>query len=538
MAHLSKIILGIVLTVIGLVAGRLLAEAPLAGAASAHEGEAAAHDDGPKVLSPQTLKSLGVEVGTAERGDFVLTTKVQAVVTDRPLNQRPVVAPLGGIVTRVEVQTGAVAAAGEVLLAIARDPIARPKPELTADLLKPISEDVHETAARLRLARSEIEVTKQELDRIAPFVKNRTIPGKTAIDLRYQLARSEQELRNAGTELKAHGLTPEEIDAVAGGAAPPRTPSLWRRTLQENGLWTSDSEALWTAIPEPQRALPWCVAAVGELTAAGLVSPEVATFVGKAPGATARFAEIAGLLLEGTPLETVRLLLSVGALEPEILVRAPRNGAPDWDIEEITTRVGRHVEAGETVVRLYDARVMWLRLQPLGREIGLVARAIEAGVPLRATPLIEDSGPVLDAVRLQRLAMQGEDGDRGGLAHAVVENVPLACAPGIPCRSWELRVGLRYLVEVPIERWERRFVLPADAIAQRGPDRLVFLQNGDTFRAQPVHVEYADEKIAVVADDGSIYEGDPVVLRGAFSLGLALDTGPAQADPHAGHNHN
>ena len=41
----------------------------------------------------------------------------------------------------------------------------------------------------------------------------------------------------------------------------------------------------------------------------------------------------------------------------------------------------------------------------------------------------------------------------------------------------------------------------------------------------------------MIADDGAIFEDDPVVMSGAFALGLALDTGPQAADPHAGHNH-
>jgi multidrug efflux pump subunit AcrA (membrane-fusion protein) len=66
----------------------------------------------------------------------------------------------------------------------------------------------------------------------------------------------------------------------------------------------------------------------------------------------------------------------------------------------------------------------------------------------------------------------------------------------------------------------------------------VFLPDGRTFRPQPVHVEYADDEVVVVADDGSLFDGDPVVLHGAFALGLALGRGSAKADPHAGHNHN
>ena len=42
---------------------------------------------------------------------------------------------------------------------------------------------------------------------------------------------------------------------------------------------------------------------------------------------------------------------------------------------------------------------------------------------------------------------------------------------------------------------------------------------------------------AVVANDGALFEGDPVALTGAFALGLALQQDTGAVDPHAGHNH-
>jgi len=92
-------------------------------------------------------------------------------------------------------------------------------------------------------------------------------------------------------------------------------------------------------------------------------------------------------------------------------------------------------------------------------------------------------------------------------------------------------------VLVPIERLEDRFVLPAGAVTDDGPRKVVFLKDGDTFLAKPVYVEYEDDEVVVIANDGAIFPGDPVALTGAFALGMALQTGSGAADPHAGHNH-
>ena len=129
MSHIGKILFGLVLTAVGIAVGMVLANPP-APATEAAEGEGATAAAGDTVLPPQTLKSMGVEVGPVTRQDFVRHRKVQAVVVDRPLNRRPLTAALGGIVTQIHVQTGHVVEAGALLLTMARDPIPRPRADL------------------------------------------------------------------------------------------------------------------------------------------------------------------------------------------------------------------------------------------------------------------------------------------------------------------------------------------------------------------------------------------------------------------------
>ena len=161
MRHVVTILLALFLTGAGLFVGRYLgggqggagdAQTESAGA-GAHAGCGHAAVAAPLPtggLSPQTLATLGVEVEDAARRDFVLTQKVQAVVVDRPQNTRPMVAPFGGIITRIDAETGRSVAAGHVMVVIARDPIPRPKPDLTAGILTPLSEAVHDAVSSMR----------------------------------------------------------------------------------------------------------------------------------------------------------------------------------------------------------------------------------------------------------------------------------------------------------------------------------------------------------------------------------------------------
>jgi hypothetical protein len=104
--------------------------------------------------------------------------------------------------------------------------------------------------------------------------------------------------------------------------------------------------------------------------------------------------------------------------------------------------------------------------------------------------------------------------------------------------GWRFKPGQRVQLQVPIERWENRIVLPVDAVIQEGADWFVFQQNGGRFDRKPVHVEYRDQRWAVIASDGTLFPGDAVATSGAYQMHLAMkNKAGGGVDPHAGHNH-
>jgi hypothetical protein len=178
---------------------------------------------------------------------------------------------------------------------------------------------------------------------------------------------------------------------------------------------------------------------------------------------------------------------------------------------------------------------MGLRLEPLGHETPHVVRALERKTSFDATPLLAGAGPLLEGLLVDRFETRTALEERGSVAWAICENEEIAHGDA---RSWRLRVGLRYVARIPMGDREERFVLPVAAVGEDGSERVVYLEDGRSFRAQPVRVEFEDDEVVVVANDGSIFAGDRVALSGAFALGLALqsDSGGA-VDPHAGHGH-
>jgi multidrug efflux pump subunit AcrA (membrane-fusion protein) len=104
--------------------------------------------------------------------------------------------------------------------------------------------------------------------------------------------------------------------------------------------------------------------------------------------------------------------------------------------------------------------------------------------------------------------------------------------------GWRFKPGQRVQLRVPVERWKNRIVLPVDAVVQEGAEWFVFHQNGDRFDRKPVHVEYRDQRWAVIASDGTLFPGDAVAASGAYQMHLAMKNKVGGGvDPHAGHNH-
>ena len=78
---------------------------------------------------------------------------------------------------------------------------------------------------------------------------------------------------------------------------------------------------------------------------------------------------------------------------------------------------------------------------------------------------------------------------------------------------------------LPARVYRGVFVFPREALVREGPERLVFLSSGGSYRRQPVRLLHEDREAIVVADDGAVFPGDPVVTSGAFALSLALRAG-------------
>jgi len=523
------------------------AKEPAGHSHAGHDHDGHDHDEKPP-LSPQALKNMGVEVKEAAVSSYTMTIPIAAVVNSSHHSEYPLVAPIGGTVREILLHTGSMVESGSIAFRIVRDPLPRPTLTLTEELIKPAAEQFHTSMAELKRAARGVDVLRTELMRVQSFTQGQSgadlpiLPRKTEIDLRYELARAEQELESSREKLRLHGLDPTDISKLETGPASMTVSSgIWQRSLKLNGLWPAVAADIYSTLPETLRDTPWSVAAIGELSGAGIATPALAEWLRKEPSAAAQFIAVAGLLQSGSSLEQVQRMHASNALAAVVDVVVPKaNGIADWDVADVVAKPNARVEAGAMLAVLHDAREMLLQVTPVGGEVSPLLKAYAEKSALNAEPLVEGSGPPLKDLKILYVASNDHAESKAVQAMLVIPNTPLGVVAehDFKFRTWQLRAGTRYQLRIPTLQIENAFVLPADALTDDGPDKIVFVKNGETFEPRKVVVRHQDTKTVVLDTKHSdLFPGDEVVVHGAFALGLALKAGSGEADPHAGHMH-
>lgn len=541
---LGTIFLSIVLTAIGLAGGYYAARQNTASHAEA-EPESAA----PKI-SPQLLKNLNVSVADAELQSFTRYRAVPAVVVEGPDDSRHVHAPVGGRIVEMRTYTGAIVTSGQTLITILRDPIPRIDMTLTAELLKPLNEEIHKAAADLRKAAHNAELLRTELERVRKFTATNDdsspiLPRKTEIDLRNELSRAEREITTSEEELERHGLTDQQIAEMKAGKHFSLSDVVtWRHTLDHNGFWSDVAQKIYASLPEALQKQKLTIASLGELTGAGLATAELADWVKSSPSVANRFLEIAGLLQRHHTLGQIRAMHEAGAFEEIVEVRAPSVASvPDWDVHEILARAGDRVEAGMKLIDLDNWRSLLLKCDALGSDAAALLAAIQDQQAAEAMPLLVGTGAKLSGLRIERVS--NSDGAQGATGYLRIANTVLKETTNKEAkyRTWSIRPGTRYIVRLPVSVMKEVYVLSVDAVVEEGFDKVVYIQNGDSFKSAKVIVLYQDHEVAVLDGKHSeIFPGDSVAQHGAFGLGLALrNPGEHEGgddDDHAHHHHH
>ena len=260
-------------------------------------------------------------------------------------------------------------------------------------------------------------------------------------------------------------------------------------------------------------------------------------------------AERQALLLHGLDAQQIQKIVDERQLQHQLTVFTPNlhkhAGTEEHEdllqVSEISASVGEHVQTGVQLATLTDHCELYIE----GRAFEQDADALNwaASEKAEVTAIVEASGGSQEVGGLHIMHVENEvERDSRALKFYVLlpnELVRNELTPeGKRFIGWRFKPGQRVEVGIPVERWKERIVLPVDAIVAEGPERYVYQEIQGRFQRRPVHVEYRGHRYAVVENDGTLFPGDKVAVRGAHQIHLAIKNqaggGP---DPHAGHHH-
>ncbi len=256
------------------------------------------------------------------------------------------------------------------------------------------------------------------------------------------------------------------------------------------------------------------------------------------------------LVLHGLTTEQVDDILKRRELLKELTVVAPTpaengvaaKGKKLFQIQAIKVSQGQQVDAGASLAVLADHAELYIKGEAFERDVSAISKAADQKALLTVQFEAEqNSEAVISDLTILYLASSVHPATRTLDFFVLLPNELLRDATNDAKHrfiSWRFRPGQRVQLQVPIETLPGRIVLPINAIAQEGVETYVFSPNGDHLERRNVHVEYRDERWAVIANDGSLFPGDSVAISGAPQLQMAVKNKSGGAiDPHAGHNH-
>jgi len=256
------------------------------------------------------------------------------------------------------------------------------------------------------------------------------------------------------------------------------------------------------------------------------------------------------LLLHGLSEQQVENILTKRELFKDLTVTVPdvtEDGSktPEdavFQVQNIKVAQGQQVEAGATLAILADHAELYIEGEAFERDVGDISRV--ADQQQAVTAIVETEAARSEVIRdlqILYLATKVDPAKRTLDFYVTLPNTPARdqrLENGKRFFAWKYRPGQRVQLEIPVETLENRIVLPIDAIAQEATETYVFTPNGNQWERRSVHVEYRDQRHAVIANDGALFPGDRVALTAAQQLQVAIKNKSGGAiDPHAGHSH-
>ncbi|MDB4694896.1 efflux RND transporter periplasmic adaptor subunit [bacterium] len=334
----------------------------------------------------------------------------------------------------------------------------------------------------------ELDVELEEIERLTAVAGTGAIAAKSLLERRYERDKLLAGVRAARQALMLHGLSEEQIETI----------ELSRKLIREVVVYSPTLHADQSLHQGTIRELNHHAAARGDERLASNAQP------------------------------------------PTSLVH-PHHIAASFLVTELEVRRGQGVNAGQELLQISDYSQILIEGQAFQQDGQALRMAADTSVGVQA--VIKSGGSKAEMIDGLKVVYIGTEVGRQSRVlpfYVALENKIERTDERGEQRyiSWAYKPGQRLTIRLPESQIQNAIVVPKEAIAEEGPERYVFVENGDHFDRIPVHVLAKDSINVAIANDGQVWPGQSIAVSGAHQLQMVVKNKSGGAiDPHAGHTH-
>ena len=434
-------------------------------------------------VSETARKNLGLTdefLQPIELRPFTRTLSVPSIIVDSPGRTRLLVsAPMTGIVTHVHAVTGEAIKPGDLILEM----------RLT-------HEDVVTAQKEYLQTLGDRDIELKQIARIEGLANAGALSNKTLLDRQFTRDKLESHLSSQREALRLHGLSDNQIAAIDKD----------RRLLTEIRI----------VAPHPDDH------SEEELHLSLKKNPSLNNVQPSS---------------EPNPFRVV----SADEADNAVQTHTGNDDSHLLVLQDLHSQKGQIVNAGDLLCVLADYKELLIEGQAFETEAHVIAKTKLANWSVAALIGENSQAIQLENLELSRVDNEIDPATRTLKFYVSLQNELIEEQPtpdGLRHVTWKYRTGQRLQLLLPVEQWTEQIVLPIDAVVREGIESYLFQQNGDHFERVSVHEVYRDQTNVVIANDGKVYPGEVVALRGAHQMQMALkNQSGGGIDPHAGHSH-
>jgi len=445
-----------------------------------HEEESEA----PK-LSAEMKTNIGVKVKGIEKKVFVKYLEVPAVIKASENKSYLISSYASGVIKKHQLTAGAFVKKGAPLGLLTKDAIAYPN-----------------------------------FDEIKDYYQNKNIEM-----LLMSLNRSgDENLDYLNSYLTSIGLDKASAQNLKKLSAVEQREALYLLISEKAGLWKNDLKQFYQKISAlPGIKIPEMIPSLVILNRSGLLEESKKEIILQFCKTQKEAIGMIALIQGNYSIDFLSQYATSGYLSEEVVLSAPVDGI----IAEVFIKNGQLINSRDVLFKIVEVGSLTVESQIRGNEAALFKLAVAKNEKFYIKNLQNEASlPAsyfgLNIVNVGELTVQLN----------ITNNPISANAPTI----WQYLPGDQCILMIPEKSFESSFVLPRGAIVEEGLKRFVFMENGDNFEKVEVTTLFMDKQSAVLGSETKLFEGDIVVISGAYELNIATKK-PVKATGHEGHNH-